>query len=363
MINPKDDTLQAILETAARFAERELTDNTYERDRYPYGDYAHNAKKGAADAGLLLLGAPEDVGGVELPAEAWALVLEVVAYHDAGFAASLMAHAMAARALTDNGSKKLVEEVLGQDPTPLLAHPIYLQADDVQGVPAAIGQKDGFLLAGQARMAANAPVADAAVLVAELGDGEPAIFLVDLDGESRPEPSEMLGLRACPVGHIDLPDSFVPAERMLAKGAGAIAKLHQSFYPAAAAILIGTLKSSVDYAIGYGMERYQGGKNIQEHSQLRSMYGRMTAEAATLRQAMLAAVSEDDNRHDRVSLKVMAADLAVRATMDGVQLLGGYGYTMEYPQERKMRDARQAAEILGSPARLRLSMMEQIIGS
>ncbi len=57
-----------------------------------------------------------------------------------------------------------------------------------------------------------------------------------------------------------------------------------------------------------------------------------------------------------MSVKTLSGDLAIRAATDGVQLLGGYGYTREYPQERRMRDARQAAELLGSPSRMKLSL-------
>jgi alkylation response protein AidB-like acyl-CoA dehydrogenase len=169
-------------------------------------------------------------------------------------------------------------------------------------------------------------------------------------------------LRACPVGHLDFPDLPFPRQNLIVSGLPALSQLHDLFLPAASAILIALLKSSLDYALEYGRERYQGGKMIVQHSHLRAMYGRMNAEYHTLRQALLSVLSNGASHETRLALKVMAAELAVSACTDGVQLLGGYGYTMEYPQEKKMRDARQAAEILGSPARLRLALADELTG-
>jgi len=360
MLNPDNETMKAILDTAERFVERELKEGLFERDAYPYHEFAGSALAAASEAGLLLITAPEERGGIGLPPAAWALVLERVAYADAGFAASLLAHALALEALLASQSSELKKTWIAGGPK-LLASQIYLQSDDLQDLPPAEKRADGHLLSGSARMVANAPAADAAVIAADLGDEGPGLFLVPLSEDERPVPVEMLGLRGCPVGHLELEDLKVPADHLLLSGEAAISALHQKFHLAAAAIALATLKGSLDYAIEYGRERYQGGKMIYEHSQLRSMYGRMAAEHAVLRTAWLKLVADGHDREQSLSLKAMAGELAIRGATDGVQLLGGYGSTMEYPQERRMRDARQAAEILGSPARLRLSLIENIL--
>jgi len=361
MLNPNDQTMKAILETAERFVERELKEGVFERDAYPYHDYAGSALKAAGEAGLLFITAPEELGGIGLPPAAWALVLEKVAYADAGFAASLLAHALALEALLESQSSELKKTWISADPPKLLAAQLYLQSDDLQNLPAAEKRADEYLLTGTARLVANAPVSGAAVIAADLGDEGPGLFLVPIAGKEKPAPVEMLGLRACPVGDLELADLKVPADHLLLQGEAVVSALHEKFHLAAAAIALATLKGSLDYAIEYGMERYQGGKMIYEHSQLRSMYGRMAVEHTALRTAWLKLVADGQDREQSLSLKVMAGELAIRGATDGVQLLGGYGYTMEYPQERRMRDARQTAEILGSPARLRLSLIERIL--
>jgi alkylation response protein AidB-like acyl-CoA dehydrogenase len=284
------------------------------------------------------------------------LVLEKIGYVDSGFATSMMSHATALTALTSAGR---AEELLGEK-MPLLAYPAYMQADDPGDLLAAIKTKDGYMLSGKAKRVANGPVADFAVVAAELDDEGPALFLVSLE-DIDPDPIEVLGLRSCPVSDIDLADVTIPESHLLLKGTDKIAELHSSFMSSATSIMIATLKASFDYAIEYGSERYQGGKNIHQHSQLRSMYGMMAVEHGTTRQAWLRTIENETSPKDVIAANVMASEMSVRATTDGVQLLGGYGYTMEYPQERRMRDARQAAELFGSPTRLRLSLMDDLL--
>jgi len=358
-LNP--EMIRPILATAEKFAERELKKTARERDAYPYAAFPAGLIQAAGDAGLLHLSAPEDVcgAGCGLPTEAWALVLEKLAETDAGFAAALMAHALAEEAVLRLGSEKIQREWIGAEPSRWLSYPLYLEAGAAEDLPIARKKDKTYLLTGAARLMANGPIADAAVVAANLED-RPALFLVPLGPDSRPEPTETLGLRSCPVGHLDLAAAVLPADHLLARGEAAIRELHELFYPSAAAILVATIKASLDYAVEYGKERHQGGKMISEHSQLRMMYGRMAVERLALRQAMLRVIEEEAEPGSRLAVKALAAELAVRATIDGVQLLGGYGYTMEYPQERRMRDARQAAELLGSATRERLSLVENL---
>jgi len=350
----------AILDTAGRFTERELAAKGEAHDAYPYADFAWGAFKGAADAGLLFITAPEDLGGAGLPCETWALVLEKIAYTDAGFAASLLAHAMAVQALL-SGDDETKAQFIGAKVPSQLGYPLYMQADDLQGLPRAEKKGGHYVLSGRALRVANAPTADAVVIAAELDDHEIALFLLHLGEGKRPEGVEMLGLRSCPAGHIELADVKLPADHLLMKGEKAVADLHRLFYPAVSAILIAILKGSLDYAVQYGLERYQGGRMIHEHSQLRAMYGLMAVEYRTLHAAWLHSLKCDPDPETCLAVKILSGDLAIRAATDGVQLLGGYGYSREYPQERRMRDARQAAELLGSPARMKLSVAEGTI--
>ena len=363
MISTCDEMLGAILDTAERFATRELATGGEARDNYPFCEFAWDALHGAWGAGLLLLNAPEVLGGAGMPCETWAPVLEKVAFADAGFATSLLAHAMAVQALLAGDADVGKRFIVTRSPS-LLGYPLYLQADDLQGLPRAEKKGDEYLLSGTAIRVANAPAAHAVVVAAALDGQETGLFLLPLAEGKRPGAVEMLGLRSCPVGHVDLSGVRLPANHLLRKGTSAIAEMHNLFYPAVSAILIALLKGCMDYAILYGLDRYQGGRMIHEYAQSRVMYGLMIAEHRTLRAAWLHALEEEDPAAEtHAAVKALSGDLAVRASMDGVQLLGGYGYSREYPQERRMRDARQAAELLGSPLRMKLSLAERAVSA
>lgn len=348
------DIMRAVLDTVDRFASSRIAGDIRDRDRYPHADYARYALEGAADAGLLLATVPEALGGTGMPPSAWARILERVAYVDAGFATSLMAHAMALQAILHHADEEVIGGLLEKAP---LAYPLYHQAGDRERLPRISAHGPvGSEMEGTAEMTANAPVAQAAVIIA-LKDGIPCLCLLHLPVARRPEPIETLGLRSCPVGNILLDETDPEDVSVLAEGGEAIRHLHAGFYSSAVAILLATLKASLDHAIAFGLERRQGGQPIVDHSQLRSMYAQMEVEYRSLRMAWLGAVERDVPEESRLALKILAAQHAVRATIDGVQLLGGYGYTREYPQERRMRDARQASELLGSPSRQRLNLI------
>ena len=124
MINQNDDTIKAILSTAERFAERELVEGVHERDAYPYHEFAAETFKRAGEAGLLFITAPEELGGTDLPPEVWALTLEKLAPAEAGFAASLLAHALAAEAVLRGKNDGLKAQWIGTAPPKLLAYPL-----------------------------------------------------------------------------------------------------------------------------------------------------------------------------------------------------------------------------------------------
>jgi len=355
MNSVNNEIVKAVLDTVERFASREIADEVFEIDKYPYSDYAAKALKGAVEAGLLLTTVPEEYGGTGMPPNMWARILEKVAYVDAGFAAGLMAHAMALQAILDHADKRVVEDILEKAP---LAYPIYHRVGDMENMPEL--SPDGTTVSGRAKMIANAPVAQKAVIVA-LREDEPCLCLVHLTDEARPEPIETLGLRACPVGDIVMDKIDAADISVLVRGKKAIDALHGSFYSSATAIILSTLKASTDYAIEYGRERYQGGQAISNHTQLRIMYSTMQVEHKSLSLAWDKSLDPEVDPEACMALKILTGEHAIRGTTDGVQLLGGYGYTMEYPQEKRMRDARQASELLGSPPRQKMALINGML--
>ena len=111
-----------------------------------------------------------------------------------------------------------------------------------------------------------------------------------------------------------------------------------------AAIATGLAQSALDVAVGYARERTAFGKPIAEHEGLGFLLADMAAGVDSARATYLDAARRRDagmpySRHASVA-KLIATDIAMRVTTDAVQVLGGYGYTRDFPVERYLRDAR-----------------------
>jgi alkylation response protein AidB-like acyl-CoA dehydrogenase len=117
--------------------------------------------------------------------------------------------------------------------------------------------------------------------------------------------------------------------------------------PTIGAQAVGIGQGALDYAIGYMQQRTQFGRPIADFQGLQFMVAdaamRLEAARGLVYQAC-ALVDEDDPRGELTKLgamaKCFASDTAMQVTTDAVQILGGYGYTKEFPVERMMRDAK-----------------------
>ncbi len=159
-----------------------------------------------------------------------------------------------------------------------------------------------------------------------------------------------LGVRGSPTGEILLDDVRVPAENLVGEeGQGfyiAMATLDRS-RPTVGAQAVGIAQGAVDYAGGYLKQRHQFGRPIAEFQGLQFMLADMAMKTEAARGLVYKACALIDEGDPEGELtlagamaKCFASDVAMEVTTNGVQLLGGYGYTSEFPMERFMRDAK-----------------------
>ena len=108
---------------------------------------------------------------------------------------------------------------------------------------------------------------------------------------------------------------------------------------------VGIAQGALDFAVGYVKERQQFGKPIADFQGLQFMLADMAMELEAARQMVYVAAAKSE-RGDAdlpffgAAAKCFASDMAMKVTTDAVQLLGGYGYTKDFPVERMMRDAK-----------------------
>ena len=115
--------------------------------------------------------------------------------------------------------------------------------------------------------------------------------------------------------------------------------------PGIAAQAVGLARGATDLAVKYASERKQFGKRIGDHQMIAAMLADMATRTEAARQLLYAAaeriVAGDPSAARWAAMaKLFAGDTAMAVTTDAVQVLGGYGYTTEYPAERMMRDAK-----------------------
>ncbi|MFB7584987.1 acyl-CoA dehydrogenase family protein, partial [Streptomyces hydrogenans] len=140
----------------------------------------------------------------------------------------------------------------------------------------------------------------------------------------------------------------IPADRMIgAEGTGFATAMKTLDHTRVtiAAQAIGIAQGALDYAKGYVKERKQFGKPIADFQGVQFMLADMAMKLEAARQLTYAAAAKSERVDADLTFfgaaaKCFASDVAMEVTVDAVQLLGGYGYTRDYPVERMMRDAK-----------------------
>src|SRR5689334_20051619 len=168
------------------------------------------------------------------------------------------------------------------------------------------------------------------------------------EGVSFGAPEKKLGIKGSPTREVYFDNVRIPADRMIgAEGTGfatAMATLDHTRVTIAAQAL-GIAQGALDFAKGYVKERKQFGKPVADFQGVQFMVADMGMKLEAARQLTYAAAARSergdaDLTYFGASAKCFASDAAMQITTDAVQLLGGYGYTRDYPVERMMRDAK-----------------------
>jgi len=175
-------------------------------------------------------------------------------------------------------------------------------------------------------------------------------FVVKKDdpGVSFGAPEKKLGIKGSPTREVYLDNVVIPDTRRIGEvGAGfgiAMTTLDHSRI-AIAAQAVGIAQGALDFAAGYIKERKQFGKAIAEFQGIQFMVADMSMKLEAARQLTYAAAARSERGDSDLTFfgaasKCFASDVAMEITTDAVQLLGGYGFTRDYPVERMMRDAK-----------------------
>ncbi|MDN3023022.1 acyl-CoA dehydrogenase family protein [Streptomyces sp. S.PB5] len=168
------------------------------------------------------------------------------------------------------------------------------------------------------------------------------------EGVSFGAPEKKLGIKGSPTREVYLDNVRILADRMIGEegtGFATAMKTLDHTRITIAAQALGVAQGAFDYAKGYVQERKQFGKAIADFQGIQFMLADMSmkisaARALTYQAAAASERGDSDLTYLGAAAKCFASDTAMEVTTDAVQLLGGYGYTRDYPVERMMRDAK-----------------------
>ena len=241
----------------------------------------------------------------------------------------------------------------------------------------AVRDGDSYVLNGSKYWITNAGISNTYTVFAKTdpaaGHRGISCFLVEADwGVQVAKLEKKMGVRGSPTGEIVLEDVRVPAENLIGEeGQGfyiAMGTLDRS-RPGIGAQAVGIAQGAIDSSVRYLKERRQFGKPIAEFQGLQFMLADMAMKTEAARNLVYKACALVDDGDPRGELtmagamaKCFASDTAMEVTTNGVQLLGGYGYTKEFPMERFMRDAKITQIYEGTNQIQRVVMAKRLLG-
>ena len=189
------------------------------------------------------------------------------------------------------------------------------------------------------------------------------------EGVSFGAPEKKLGIKGSPTREVYLDNVRIPADRMIGEeGQGfeiAMRTLDHTRVTIAAQA-VGVAQGALDYALEYAKERQQFGKSIADFQGLQFLLADMGMKVEAARQMTYAAAGRSERGDDDLTFfgaaaKCFASDVAMEVTVNAVQVLGGYGYTRDYPVERMMRDAKITQIYEGTNQVQRIVMARQLL--
>ena len=323
------------------------------------GEYPDDVHKALKQADMLAIHVPEEYGGAGADKIAHCILVEEVARVCASSSLIPMGNKLGTTGLILSGSEDLKQRYL-----PLVASGdatfSYALSEREAGSDAAsmrtraVRSGDSYVINGTKAWITGAGVSTHYTLMAVTDPSKGAngisAFVVHADdpGFSVGNKERKLGIHGSPTREIYFEDCVVPADRMIgAEGTGFKTALKTLDHTrlGIGAQAVGIAQGALEAAIAYAKTRRQFGRSIGEFQGLQFMLADMAMQVEAARQLVYVAAAaaergEKDLTFRSSAAKCFASDTAMKVTTDAVQIFGGAGYTMDFPVERMMRDAK-----------------------
>ena len=373
------DVQREFREMLRRFCEDRIAPHAAEADRtasYPWKSF-----DACRELELPSLGIPVEYGGAGADTITQAIMAEEIARVCASTSVTMLISKLGMLPVMNWGSEELKRKYLPRVASgEAQASYCLSEADagsDVAAMSArAVRDGDSYVITGTKYWITNAGISDTYTVFAKTdpaaGHRGISCFVVEADwGVKVAKHEDKLGLRASPTGEVVLDEVRVPAANLVGEeGRGFHIAMHtlDRSRPTIGAQAVGIAQGAVDFAAGYLKERRAFGAPLSDLQALRFMIADMAmrTEAARTIVYRACALVDDDPTGELAMVgamaKCFASDTAMSVTTDAVQLLGGYGYTKDFPVERFMRDAKITQISEGTNQIQRVVIAKKLLG-
>jgi len=374
-----NDGQREAIARAVEVIKQEIEPNAADIDRNE--EFPESTIRGLGKHGLLGMPLPSEHGGAGLDLITYCSVLEEMGKVCASTASTVDAHTtMVGLSILHFGADEQREKYL-----PRLASGELLGAfalteptagSDVAGIETvAVKQGDRYVLNGRKSLIANANHADLFVVAAKTAPDRGmmgiSVFMIEKGTEgfrSSGKRERTLGVKGTDLGELLLEDAVVPAENLLGRENFGLKILHETLVTdriTTASIAVGLAEGARGHAVAYSKQREQSGKAISQFQSVKNLLADMdvgiTAARLLVREAATLKQHKGDATRAASVAKLFASETAMRVTKDAIQVLGGVGYTQDFPVERLFRDAKYTEIVDGTSEIQRIIIADEVI--
>jgi alkylation response protein AidB-like acyl-CoA dehydrogenase len=350
------DEQREIQALARDFADTEIAPHagTWDREhRFPSEVFAR-----LGELGLMGVCVPEELGGAGADFVSYVLVLEELSRADAGVGVTVAVHTSAATLPivsfgTEEQRSRFVPALARGEALGAFALTEPGAGSDAGSLrTTAVEDGDGWRINGNKQWCTNGSHASTFLVFARTDpetDGARGVsaFVLDASQVEVTREEEKLGLHSSSTADLRIDDARVGSDRLLhqeRKGFVVAMATLDGGRIGIAAQAVGIAQAALDTARAYALEREQFGHRIADFQAIRFTIADMATEIAAARQLTLRAAwlkqAGQPHGSEGAMAKLFASRVAVKASQDAIQVLGGYGYTREFPAERYYRDAK-----------------------
>jgi butyryl-CoA dehydrogenase len=343
--------------------------------------YPEQSINAIVESGLYAIWVPEAYGGNDLGCLALSLAVEEIAWACAATATQYLDQPLGGLPILLAGTEAQKTKYLPRLATGEMLAAYSLSepgaGSDAAGLKTtAVRRGDHYVLNGSKQWCTNGDHADVITVFATVDPSRRAkgvtAFLVEkgTPGFEVGKKEKKLGIRASPTVALHFTDCAIPVEQRLgAEGEGfkiAMSTLDLT-RPATGSMAVGIAQAALDAAVGYARERHQFGQPIAAFQGIQFMLADMAMATHAARLMVHHAARQVDagirgNTLEASMAKCTAGDAAMKVATDAVQVLGGYGYTREFPVERFMRDAKIMQIYEGTNQIQRVIIAKELLG-